>query len=161
MKIRYRKDYTTHMPMVIKLVQMTTGPVLELGSGIFSTPLFHWLCASDGRLLVTYEDVDEFYQFARKFRSKNHRIYFVEDWDKVDFTGHWDVVLVDHATDRRSVDTLRLKDSADYIILHDSEAPEHYGYDKVYPHFKYVYHWRDCRAWTTVVSNTKDMSEWS
>jgi hypothetical protein len=161
MNFRLRKDYTTHMPMLIKVVQMTSGPVLELGAGVFSTPLLHWLCAESGRRLDTYEDVADCYHFAHKFRSRNHRIHFVEDWDAVEFAGHWDVVFIDHTTGRRSVDALRLKDKADYIILHDSEAEKHYGYDKVWPEFRYIYHWKNCQPWTTVVSNLKDVSRWN
>lgn len=147
------------MPMVIKLMLMTDGPVMELGSGVFSTPLLHWLCHGKGRTLISYEDSEEYFQFARKFRSRNHRVRFVKDWDQIDMGGHWDVVLIDHSIHRRSIDALRLKDSTDYIILHDSEAPELYGYDKLYPNFKYIYHWKGCQAWTTVVSNFKDLSE--
>jgi hypothetical protein len=158
MTLKLRKDFTTHMPMVIKLVQMTKGPVLELGSGIFSTPLLHWLCHESGRRLETYEDEKLYFNFANKFRSANHKIYFVEDWDKIAVDKHWDVALIDHVTRRRSVEALRLKDQVDYMILHDSEVPEHYGYDRVFPQFKFIHHWRRCKAWTAVVSNTKDLS---
>ncbi len=53
--------------------------------------------------------------------------------------------------------SIRLKNSADYIILHDTEpdCEKEYGYDKVWEHFKYRKDWKLCRAWTTVVSNTK------
>ncbi len=154
--MRLRKDYTTHMPIVIKLVQMTRGPVLELGSGVFSTPLLHWLCAESRRRLETYEDEKEFISFASKFRSRNHRIFLVEDWDKIDISRHWDVALIDHVTYRRSTDAIRLKDNADYIILHDSET-DRYGYSGVYSHFKHIHHWKFCKPWTTVVSNHKDL----
>ena len=151
------KDYSTHMPMVIKVVQMTTGPVMEMGAGIFSTPLLHWLCQGEGRLLLSYEDTEEYYQIARKFRSKNHIVRFVEDWDKVEVDRHWDVILIDHTTHRRKIDAIRFKDNATYIILHDSEAPEHYGYNEVWSHFKYIYHWKNCQPWTTVVSNFNNL----
>jgi len=164
--MRLRKDYTTHIITVIKLLQMTTGPVLEMGSGVFSTPLLHWLCAESRRRLETYEDNVEYFQFANSFRSRNHKIILVDDWDKIDIDKHWDVVLIDHEPPegvihpsllhRRSIDAIRLKDQVDYIILHDSET-DHYGYSKVYPHFKYIYHWQFCRPWTTVVSNFKDL----
>ena len=160
--MRFSKHYTTHMPVVIKLVQMTKGPVLELGSGVFSTPLLHWLCAESYRRLETYEDTEEYFKFAIRFKSKSHSIRFVEDWDQVGLGKHWDVVFIDHLTNRRSKDALRLKDNANYIILHDSEAPEHYGYDKIYPEFKYIYHWKFCRPWTTIVSNFMDVTKlWS
>ncbi len=51
--------YGTHMACLIAAVINTTGPVLELGSGHYSTPLLHVLCSPhDGkpaRLLVSTE----------------------------------------------------------------------------------------------------------
>jgi hypothetical protein len=154
-----RKDYTTHMPTLIRAVQITSGPVLELGSGVFSTPLLHWLCAESGRRLETYEDQEEFFRFANGFRSRNHRVFLVDDWAKVNLGRHWDVAFIDHVTERRATDALRLADKADFIVLHDSET-DHYSYSEVYPHFKYIYHWKFCRPWTTVVSNSRDLSSW-
>lgn len=156
MKIRLKKEASTHIPMLIKAIQLTKGPVLELGAGIFSTPLLHWLCAEDKRPLLTYERDPEYYGFARKFLSKKHRVVLIDKWDKIDTKTHWSVVLVDQDTERGKTAIL-LKDSADFIILHDSEYPELYGYDEVYAHFKYIYHWTFCKPYTTVVSNFKSM----
>ena len=146
------------MPMLIRAVQITDGAVMELGAGIFSTPLLHWLCAGDGRSLVTYEKDPKYYGFARKFMSRTHRICLVDDWDKIDIKTHWSVVLIDQ-DNKRGETALLLKDSADYIILHDSEEEKLYGYDKIWEHFKYRYDWKECSPWTTVVSNFKDLSD--
>ncbi len=150
--MKISKAWSTHMPVLIRTVQMTNGPVLELGAGIFSTPLLHWLCAEKERGLVTYESVLKYYRIAKQFKSKTHSIKLVEDWDKININKHWSVAFVDHPTDRRMKDTLRLKDKADYIILHDTQDSG-YRYDKVWPHFKYIYHWKFCKPWTSVVSN--------
>lgn len=151
------------MPLLIKLVQMTHGPVMELGSGLFSTPLLHWLCAEKKRELVTCENSREFYEFARKFRSRNHKVRLVKTFDEVDSKRRWSVVLIDHSPERplrRGDDVIKLKDVADYIVLHDSEPQEeqHYGYWKVWEHFKYRYDWNLCLHHTTVLSNFKDLS---
>lgn len=140
---------------------MTEGPVMELGSGFFSTPLLHWLCL--GRKLVTYESDPEFYNFAKKFRSRNHGVLLVKTFDEIDFDTHWSVALVDHSPKRplrRGDDIIKLKNSVDYIILHDSEPQEekHYGYDRVWEHFKYRYDWDKCLHHVTVLSNFKDLS---
>ncbi|MCX6702774.1 MAG: hypothetical protein NTW60_02815 [Candidatus Wolfebacteria bacterium] len=160
---RLKKGTSTYMPMLIKIIQMTDGPVMELGSGLFSTPLLHWLCSKKKRELVTYENNPEYYQLARKFRSRNHKIRFVKTFDEVDFSRHWNVVLIDHSPKRplrRGDDVIKLKDSADYIILHDSELEEekHYGYDKVWEHFKYRHNWDKCLPHVTVLSNFKNLS---
>ena len=159
-KMGLRKEYTTHIPMLIKTVQMTDGPVLELGAGLFSTPLLHWLCL--GRDLFTYETNPDYYNFAKKFRTNNHRTRLVDDWDKIDIDNtHWSVVFVDHGpVGRRVIDLIRLKDKADYIVIHDTEpGREHrHEYNKAWPLFKYRYDWTKCIAHTTVVSNFKDLS---
>jgi hypothetical protein len=144
------------MPVLITTVQMTNGPVLELGAGIFSTPLLHWLCEEKKRKLVTFEDVKKYYRFAKQYRSKTHSVEFVEDWDKIKIDKHWSVALIDHPENRRVKDALRLKDRADYIIIHDTQDSV-YGYDKIWPHFKYIYHWKYCKPWTSVLSNTYEI----
>lgn len=153
------KPTTTHMNTLIKAVQATDGPVLELGSGFFSTPLLHWLCAENSRKLVSYEDDMEYFEYLKQFKSRNHRTRFVEDWDKIDIEKHWSVVLIDHRADRRAIDAIRLKNFADYIVIHDSqtETESAYRYDKVWPHFRNIYHWKIAIPWTSVVSNSKNM----
>ena len=149
------------MPMLIKVVQMSEGPILEIGSGPFSTPLLHWLCHEKGRKLITYENVPDYFKFAKGFQSRNHRIRFVKDWEEMDIKAHWGVVLIDHEpAKRRHADILKLKDNADYIVIHDTEPEREnkYGYQNIWPLFKYRYDWKGCRPWTTVVSNFKNLS---
>lgn len=163
MKIKnatFSKCRTTYIPILTKVVQMTTGPVLELGAGPYSTPLLHWLCAEDRRYLLTYENYIDYFKFAKHFQSRNHRIRHTKDWSDIDTKTFWDVVLIDHMPDeRRGEDAFRLKDTAKYIILHDSQDDVHHGYDKIYKYFKYRYDWKFSKPWTTVVSNFVDVSK--
>jgi hypothetical protein len=146
------------MPVLIKVIQGTSGPVLELGAGPFSTPLLHWLCAENGRKLVSYDDVKQYYKMAKRFQSKTHSAEFVKDWNKIDIDKKWDVVFADHPANRRVKDAIRLKDKANYIVLHDTEDRV-YGYHRLWKYFKYVYHWKLHRPWTSVISNFNDL-EW-
>jgi len=158
-RLRFRKGWSTYMPVLIKAVQETDGSVLELGSGFYSTPLLHWLLFGRNRKLFTYEDAEQYYSFSKRFRSKFHSIRFVDNWDDIKIEKKWSVVLIDHTTNRRKIDAIRVKDYADYVILHDSEHPKIYGYNEVYKHFKYIYHWKFCKPYTTVVSNFKDVNK--
>lgn len=152
--IKLGKRYTTHMPLLIKIVQMSKGPILELGSGIFSTPLLHWLCAEDERKLFTYENNLEYFPFAKRFQSRNHRIRFTKNYKDINTEVHWGVVFIDHSPEyQRGDDAIKLKNSTDYIILHDTQELNHYGYEDVWEHFKYRYDWKFCIPWTSVVSN--------
>lgn len=154
------KSWSTHMPMLIKTVLISKGDVLEIGGGVFSTPLLHWLCKLQGRRLVTYENDPTTYEFVRQFQSHIHSVRWIDNWDEMDFKKHWGVVFIDHHPEpRRAVDAINFKDKADYIVMHDTEKPHKYGYDGVWEHFKYVHHWKDCRPWTSVVSNYKDLSK--
>lgn len=151
-----KKEYTTWMPMILKLAANTRGPILELGSGPFSTPLLHWLCAEKKRELWTYEDSPEYMEFAQKFRSRTHHIRFVEDWEKTVYP-EGSIALIDQMH-KRAETAILLKDTVEFVVLHDSESPEVYGYDQVWPHFKYRYDWIYGRPWTTVLSNQNKLS---
>lgn len=144
--------------MLMRAIELSEGPILELGSGLFSTPLIHWMCHKEKRPIVTYESVEEYYKFAKEFRSANHKVRKTEDYEDLDLKGHWGVVLIDHTEDRRAIDTVRLKDKADYIVLHDSEC-DLYEYATIFSHFKHVHHWKECKPWTSVVSNFKELTD--
>ena len=153
--IKLKKEYSTHMPMLIKYVQLTKGDVLEIGSGLFSTPLLHWLCRD--KKLLTYENNDEYYNFAKKFRWRKHKIIKINNWNEIKIDRHWGVVFIDHAPILQRVkDVIKFKDNADYIIIHDSNE-RCYGYDKIYSYFKYRYDYKDCIPNTTVLSNFKPL----
>jgi hypothetical protein len=153
---RFYKNSSTHILPLIKCVQATDGPVLELGSGIHSTPLLHWLCFEKKRFLLTYEDNEKFYHLARKFQSRNHRIRMTA-WN-LDLSGHWSVALVDQASRFRWRTAVYLSDKVDYVILHDSESPAHYKYEKVFPHYKFRFDYKEVGPYTTILSNFKDLS---
>lgn len=160
MKANLGKRYTTHMGILTKVLTISSGDVLELGTGPSSTPLLHWVCKDMRRSLISYENDPEFYNYARQYRSKLHRIVLVKDWDEIDTKTHRGLILIDHSpAERRSIDIIRFKDSADFIVIHDTDEEQHYGYQKTWPYFKYVYTWKECRPWVSVVSNYKDLSE--
>lgn len=159
MRANLNKTLTTYIGVLIKVLQMSEGDVVELGAGPASTPLLHWMCKDMNRRLISYENDPEFYNFARQYRSKLHKIVFVENWDDVEADIRRGLVFIDHHPSlRRGTDVIRFKDSADYIIMHDTEEEEKNDYKKVWPNFKYIYTWKECRPWVSVVSNAKDLS---
>ncbi len=159
----------SHLPILMKIMGMTNGPVLELGMGLFSTPYLHWACYDSQRRLVSYENHQSFFDtfvFDDKREAKNkyqyHELHLIEDkdWDTIDISEHWDVVLVDHNPGpRRKDEVARLKDNADYIVVHDTNGRNdwHYHYSEVYPLFKYRFDYTKCYPFTTVLSNLKDL----
>lgn len=161
------KQCGSHIPTLLKVIPLTKGDVCEVGSGFNSTPLLHWLC--QGRKLVTYESDPDYFHFARKFRSRNHKVIKVDDWDKIDYDRHWGVVFIDHSVSRetknqgkqRGDDAVKFT-NADVLILHDTEpeSRNHYRYDVVFPHYKYRADWTN-KPWTSVISNKIDVSKWN
>src|SRR4051812_1705868 len=69
-------ETSTHFPLLIKAVQMSEGPVLELGSGLFSTPLLHWMCFEGKRQLLTVEGYKHYLEFADKFKAPWHEVRY-------------------------------------------------------------------------------------
>lgn len=153
----------SHLPVLIKIINLTTGPVLELGMGMFSTHYLHWACYENRRKLVSYENDPKhlLFDWSQSFLNDYHEVRFIDNWDNADLSGHWDVVLVDHApTPRRRTEIGRLANSADYVVVHDSQ-PERERWQRlsqIYPLFKYRKDFGRENPLTTVLSNFKDLS---
>jgi hypothetical protein len=156
--MRFR--FGSHLPVLIKLVGMTTGPIVEFGGGVNSTIFLHWACHSTKRKLLTLESEWEYHKEFRVLRCDYHTMEHVRHWHDGIASGKWSIVLIDHhpkekgknATELRSRDALRFIDS-DYVVMHDSD---HYDYSSVYPHFKYKYVYTKAKPNTVVLSNLHD-----
>lgn len=162
--------YGTHLPCLMKAVENTDGPMLELGTGIFSTPFLRYTAMLQDRKLVSYENFEPWYDFLLKYYepNMNHEINFVEKYSDANLQPEhdsWDIVLIDQTPDSsRAEEAMRLKDLAKYIIVHDSN-PSNYkvtGYDKLFPHFKYKIDWMGDNNRATVLSNIINLEDfWS
>lgn len=165
MKPRFLPDeekYATHIPMLTRCVSLTTKdqPILELGVG-YSTFILDMMCQLTGQQIFSYENDREWHGKNLDFHTSNHKVIFTDNWDRIDIDSiHWGVALIDHRPAlRRRIDAMRLRNNADYIILHDTE-PEierFYRYQSIYKHFKYVFHYTRCKPYTTVLSNFKEL----
>jgi len=154
--MRISIKYGSHLPVLSKLVESTTGPILELGIGVYSTPYLHWACFPTKRKLESYESNEGWIRYFRDCRSDFHEVNFIDNWDKLEINKFWDIAFIDHTPDfRRSVETKRLANNAKYLILHDTE-PEFdalYKYSEIYHLFKYRFDYTLVKPYTTVVSN--------
>ncbi len=156
--------FATHIPVILACLRRTTGPVLELGSGWFSTPLV--AAFATDRLVRTVETNHEWYDRISRvctyqpITRHRHQIVFVPDYNDAPVDDHqWSVVLLDHEPPpRRGVDALRLRDRCQLMIGHDSEHPD-YGYGPAFDTFKYRFTLSSVFPWTTVVSDT-DPLDW-
>lgn len=161
----YKNDVVlcaTHIVPLIKCFDLSEGDVLELGTGFYSTTLLDWMCEMYGRKLFSYDTDETWAKMNReKYEKPTHHIEHVKDLDNLDITDrHWGLVLIDHSPSaRRRTDILRLKDHADYIVIHDSQPKLDwkFKYSQIYPEFKYIYHYDKISPFTTVVSNFKNL----
>ena len=158
MKLSIR--YGSHLPVLTKLVEMTDGPILETGVGLYSTPYLHYACLPSKRSLTSYESEPGWMRYFKDCRSDFHEVSLIEDWDKLEAGKFWDIAFVDNGPDptRKEV-AKKLRNNAKYIILHDSD-PENdwlYKYSEIYPYFKYRFDYTQAIPNTTVVSNFVDL----
>lgn len=157
-----RASCGSHLPILVKLLLMTDGPILELGTGFHSTSIIHWLCAEKKRKIVSYESDDKYVKMAKNYLSDFHEVYQVSDWSKIDIDSqHWSIVFVDHGpSEQRKIEMARVTNNADYVIAHDSEPKndKNYHYSEIANLYKYRYNYNKVYPHTSVFSNFKDLS---
>jgi hypothetical protein len=155
--------YSTHLPVLMEVMNRTKGDVLELGPGVFSTPVLHWMCETKGRNLLSIENYYKWHFICRQYyQTEHHKHLYVKNWDDADnaIKKEWDVVLVDHSPSGRRVEEIKkLANLAKYIVVHDSEPSKdkEYHYSTIYPLFKYRYDFKDADHNTVLLSNLVDL----
>lgn len=146
---------------------LTSGDVLEMGLGFFSTPYLHYYCMLTNRNLVSYDNdkgwvkrfsVSTFHN--HKYQNNLHKFIYVPNWDDAQIEKPWDVVLIDHSpSERRIIDIKRLANFAKYIVIHDSNSRHErdYHYSEIYPLFKYRKIWDKEERHADVLSNFENL----
>ena len=159
-------NYGTHLAALIKAMEKTSGDVLELGMGLFSTPYLHYQCMLSGRKLVSYENFKTYAQFFLDYGypNANHEVNLIDDYANAQIDKPWDVVLIDQTPDTERVKAVkRLANLAKYIIIHDSnensKSDSIYHYSEIYPLFKYKTVWDKDKNHATVLSNFHDLTD--
>ncbi len=158
--------YATHMSVLISCLRRTSGPVLELGGGWYSTAVLNAF-AHNGRIVRTIEsDVQWFHKLSTialhgPSPVKSHQMVFAPNYDVAPIDDqYWSVVLIDHEPPgRRGADLARLKGRSELIIAHDTEH-DAYNYNTVLGTFKYEFTQKCQWPWTTVVSDTMPL-DWT
>lgn len=162
-----RSTYGSHMPILARIMDLTRGPVLELGMGLFSTPLLHTMCHLQQRELVSYDNDPVWFQENKKWESEYHKVHFVTEtettsgWENVYLEHiHWGVALVDHKpAKRRMAEMKRLANCANFLVVHDSEqgANKFFKYHWATPLYKYRYDYTNLVPNTMILSNYVDV----
>jgi hypothetical protein len=166
-------DYGTHATPLLTSVLSTTGDVLELGCGDFSTPMLDTVLSKmPGRNLYTAEgDAEWLTQFQNLESSwhifKNVPAFQMSASSKSPLPKwmrrKWGLVFVDQApADRRRRDVKRLRKMTDVFVFHDTSSfVEHiYKLKELLSSFKYSYTYPRYLRTTTIVSDTIDVAKW-
>lgn len=163
MGLRLRPYRGSHLPVLMKAVAETEGPILELGCGLYSTNPLHWACWVPKRKLVTYENKPEFYEFLKQYETDFHEVHCIDDWETIDISGPWSVAFIDHDPGKGK---LRWKEAAraqhaELLVVHDSEPrnDHKYGFSNLTPLFKYQFSFTETWPQTTIFSNTHDVTD--
>jgi len=150
--------YASHLPALMAVVEATTGPILEVGTGLYSTPYLHKV-SEGGRLVVSVENHEEWFAKAEKYASENHRVLSEIPQEPERF----DVALIDQdpeALRRGSLESLRPRIT--YAVVHDTEptANAMYVWGMFLDSFAYRRDFQPPKMpWTTIVSDTSPVPE--
>jgi len=163
-------NYGTHMTPLITAVMNTKGDVFEMGCGDYSTPMLHAVCMATNKKLLSTDTSKQWLNLFLDLENENHSFLHVpvydDDWELNakpqvwDNIGNqsWGVVFIDHRPgDRRREDIKRFANSAEIIVVHDTENPD-YKYEEAFVDFTYRYDYCRYQTRTTLVSNSIDVS---
>jgi hypothetical protein len=154
--MKWTMRWGSHIPVLVKLFSVTKGDVLELGMGIYSSPLLFWMCVDKGRKLVSYENSEKYFSIVGKNNNKLHEAHLITDWDCIDIEKNWDIVFIDtNPMDSRANLAKKVANIANFVVLHDTQSRDeiYYHYEEVYPLFTHRYDYTKFMPYTTVLSN--------
>jgi hypothetical protein len=161
--ISYSVGNGTHLPFLMKAMDVSRGRVAEFGAGFFSTPFLHWETYIQKRKLFTFENNSEFIKLFDRYKTEWHEIVIVTNWDDIDLSGKWGVALIDHAPKERRIEEIkRIANSCDYIVIHDTQGSREnvFHYQDTLATFKYRKDFTIVRPHTCVVSNLVNLDAW-
>ena len=158
-------NWGTHQTPLIAAIVHTSGPILELGCGDFSTPLLHAVCSVNQRTLLSADADKKWLRLFLDLETPWHKFIYVpvfenpnnpqaREWDQVGKDVHWSIVFIDHSPgSRRATDIQRLRTHTDIFVVHDTEKP-YKNYKPVLANFKYKFVYKRYKKQTTLVSDT-------
>jgi hypothetical protein len=118
--------FGSHQNVLLKVLGMIKNPVLELGSGEYSTELIHNELLHKNIGIVTVDHDSKWLGKYKYLSNANHRfvrcpVNRMPSFLSADKT-NWGLVFVDFGNwDVRSLAVLKYKDTADYVVVHDCD----------------------------------------
>lgn len=153
-KLSLAHPYGSHIPVLISAILLSEGDILELGSGLFSTPALHYFSLAFQRNLVTYENSEQFYEelLLARYRNSFHTVMKIHDWADIRIDRPWGVAFVDcrPESDRQNL-VQQIAKLAHFVVVHD--WVQQFPYTTFSKLFRYNHVYRYAEPFTAVYSN--------
>lgn len=141
-------DYGSNLiPLTIAALSSPPGDFLELGMGLFSSPLLHKIARDQRRHVISVDtDLEWMMKFLTYNSTETHKLYHLPSKKALSQYGldrKWSLVLVDHYHhDLRPLNVISFARQAQVVVAHDTEKQAEFFYlyerNKIREHFKYV-----------------------
>ena len=159
-------SWATHLPLLTAILTRTTGPVLELGPGVYSTPCLAEICKAMGRPYLGLDCDPKWIGHSEQLmRAPNQKVKLLSSWKEgevleaiKDF--YPEVAFIDQFPDGSRIGTLRtLASKVDVIVCHDTSPnmDRRMGLRPELDKFKYRYTYDGLMPWTDAVSHFKNL----
>ena len=146
--------WASHLPALFSCLLATSGAVLEVGAGDWSTPLLRKFCEVAGREFVSFEEDPV---WARKIGSRHVPLEAMGPELSTCARGQWSIVFLDHNGHRRAADALLFVDSAEYVVIHDYPSPDIFkNLDE--KRWKHQIVDKRARPWTLVLTQSDELA---
>ena len=169
----YAQGWGTCLPLLAGVVAAsaaTHGPILEIGSGLSSTPLLLEMARATGRRLVTLESNLAWMNVNEDLHHPE--FLHVPDWAELpaliaeletqhpglsagkDGGPYWSMIFIDNDPGHTRVENvLRCRGRSEYLVAHDTHNPWFRGLDEALDAFVYRFDYTLMTACTSVVSD--------
>jgi len=129
------KESCNYLLPLFVILAHTQGPVLEMGTDAYGTPLLDECCRLQRRFLGTAENDLIQFNFFSHLQTADHALWLImkpgedqaryptiDKWDNVYSARYWSVVLVNHQpAERRCADVLKMRPHTDIFIINNPD----------------------------------------
>lgn len=166
--------WSTHTPVLAACAIHTTGPILELGCGHYSTRLLHALCPN--RKLITVDINKKYIDMLSYLKSDNHEIFLVDDileWLQRQQASNvlphdFGFIFEDSGRAQKRFDHIKfLRHRTDLFVLNNTEHVDggtpyrkaYAGYERIIPTYEFKHDYKAYPVWTSILSD-KPLPTW-
>jgi hypothetical protein len=158
--------YATHVPALGMGMMMTDGDVLELGTGLVSTPMLSAMIKFTNRRLVSLEQSERWWRgMSQQYQGERHDVVYCPGFERMEeiaTSQRWGLVLVDHelpdqvSYEHRVKMLGMLRSWAEVVVVHDTED-DRVDWDGAMDDYRFRWTFRMVTPWTTMLSNSVDI----